>query len=235
MIKHTALAIMAAVALQGLAQAQSIATTPIIRDASVHYIVTRADLRKCAYPFCGGYFVKAVNQRLTRCADGSLKKECHAVSLNTDALGWSGEQRAAFNEQFGAGKALVRGHLALGEISSIKTPVLTAKEAWQGQALSKPTGAFYAVKSTGIVCITTPCPSIAVTLLNSASKPTNPDLDLSTSGASDKAIEAAGQALSTTGILAAGTLVPTKSVDFAGRTRRGTQLATSEFYLPATP
>ena len=112
---------------------------------------------------------------------------------------------------------------------------LSAKEAWQGQALSKPTGSFYGVKSTGIVCITTPCPSLAALKLNASGRPTHPDLDLSTSGAAEPAIRAAYEALETSGILTAGTLVATPSPSPDGTTRWGWTLKSSEFYLPAKP
>ncbi len=235
MFKRLTLSLLTLAALQvapSLLMAQEAVVT---KAAPITYIATGVDLRKCAFPFCGGYFVKAVNQPLTQCADGTWKKACHAVVLDTKALGWTDEQQSAFAGPFGQGQALVQGQLATGEVQGIKTPVLTVASAWQGQALSKSTGVFYAVRSTGIVCITTPCPSLAATRLNSRATPINPDLDLSRTGASDAQIEAAGQALATTGILTAGSLVPVYSTDYTGKTRRGTRLVASEFYLPAKP
>ena len=46
------------------------------------YFTVRPDFRKCLFPLCGGYFVKAVNRTLTPCPDGSLKAECYIASLN---------------------------------------------------------------------------------------------------------------------------------------------------------
>jgi hypothetical protein len=235
MIKPLTLSLMAAAALQlastaSVAQVSAAATT-----AGSYYVITHADMRKCAYPMCGGYFVKAVNQLLTRCADGSWQKECHAVELNTAALGWSDDQRAAFDDTFSQGKALVRGQLGVGSLQSIKADVLCVSEAWQAQALSKPAGTFYAVKSTGIVCITAPCPSLAATKLNSVAQPTNPDLDLSATGASDDQIQAAYNALSGTGVLAVGAIVPIRYPSLNGSTRKGSKLIATEFYLPAKP
>ncbi len=234
-LKHLALSLMAVAAVQATALSAAQAQTVVARDTSSYFIVTHADLRKCAFPLCGGYFVRAVNQVLTRCADGSFKRECHAATLNTEALGWSEEQTAAFGEPFGQGQALVRGTLATGTVQSVKADVLKVKEAWQGQALSKPLGTFYGVKNTGIVCITAPCPSLAASVLNSTAQPTTPDLDLSKTGASDKQIEAAGQALYDTGILTVGTIVPVRYTDYAGKARRGNKLVATEFYLPAKP
>ena len=95
---------MAAALAAGPAQAQSTASDSTSAESML--IVTRVDTRKCAYPQCGGYFVKAVNVARTRCADGTLQKECHAVQLNTLALGWSPEQPAAFEAQLAAGQAM---------------------------------------------------------------------------------------------------------------------------------
>lgn len=234
-LKHLAWSLMAMAAAQVTAVSAVQAQAAVARDASSYFIVTHADLRKCAFPMCGGYFVRSVNQILTRCADGTFKRECHAATLNTAALGWTDEQTAAFGESFGKTQALVRGTLATGTVQSVKADVLTVKEAWQGQALSKPLGTFYGVKSTGIVCITAPCPSLAATVLNSTAQPTTPDLDLSKTDASDKQIEAAGQALYDTGILTVGTIVPVRYTDYAGKARRGNKLVATEFYLPAKP
>jgi len=200
------------------------------------YIVTRPDFRKCAFPYCGGYYVKAVNQLRTRCADGTLQKDCHVVQLDARALGWSDDQRATFDGGFAQGQALVRGRLAQQPVLSVTANTLVVSEAWQGQAASTPKGTFYAVKSTGIVCITAPCPSLGATRLNSAGARTfNPDLDLTQAGADEAAQLAAGEALGTTGILAAGTLVPVSYPTLTGGTRWGVKLVASEFYLPARP
>ena len=221
-----------------LASAQDVPTKPVVAETRDSYlIVTRQDFRKCAYPMCGGYFVKAVNKPLTRCADGTLQKECHAVQLNARALGWTDEQRAAFDAQFAQGQALVRGVLEPAPAGFYTADQLTITEAWSAQVKNKPMGTFYGVKSTGIVCITTPCPSLAATKLNVVSKPVNPSLDLTASGADDATLQAAYEALGTkTGILTAGVIVPmrvTGTLD--GKPRRELTLIANQFYLPAKP
>lgn len=220
-----------------LAQAQDAVAKPTL-PAKITYLVTSQDMRKCAFPFCGGYYVKAVNQPLTKCADGSYARSCHAVLLNTDALGWTDEQRAKFQESFGAGKALVQGNLAKGDIQGISADVLTVYDAWQGQTARKPAGSFYVVRDTGIRCITTPCPSLSAQLLNSAQPATTPDLDLSATGATgatDEQIAATGPALGTSGVFVAGSIVSTRTTDLTGKVRKGSKLVASEFYLPAKP
>ena len=211
------------------------AQPPALVTRDSYLIVTRQDLRKCAYPMCGGYFVKNVNAASTRCADGTQQKECHAVQLYTQALGWTPEQQAAFEAQFAKGKALVRGYLEPAPAGLYTADRLTITEGWQAQGTRSAVGTFYGVKSTGIVCITTPCPSLAATKLNVVAPVVNPSLDLTPSGASDKQIQAAYEALNTTGILTAGVIVPFRVTGLGGRPQRDLRLLTSEFYLPAKP
>lgn len=219
------------------ASAQDVPGKPeVVETKDSYLIVTRQDFRKCAYPMCGGYFVKAVNKARTRCADGSLQAECHAVQLNTRALGWSDEQRAAFNAQFAQGQAIVRGVLEPAPAGFYTADQLTISEAWSAQGEKKPMGAFYGVKSTGIVCITTPCPSLAATKLNTLAKPVNPSLDLTASGVDDKAQQAAFEALGTSGILASGVIVPMRVTGtLTGKPVREPRLIANQFYLPAKP
>lgn len=221
-------------ALSGPVRAQT-ERPPVIGPAPQHYVVTRPDLRKCAFPMCGGYFVKAVNQMLTQCADGRWQPDCHAAQLDASALGWTDAQKAAFEREFVQGQALVKGRLSVGPIHGMKGNVLSAAQAWQAQSGNPPYGSFYGVKSTGIVCITTPCPSLAAVKLNVNSRPDYPELDLSPTGATPEAVQAAFEALSTTGILAAGVMRPTQHHGLDGQPRWGMTLRASQFYLPAKP
>src|SRR3990167_7915517 len=54
---------------------------------STFYIVTGRDLRKCAYPFCGGVFVRRVNLSSTVCSDGRPAAQCRALELDFKTLG----------------------------------------------------------------------------------------------------------------------------------------------------
>lgn len=236
-LSSAALAALTAAALHSVpAHAQVDGGAVITRPTGLHYIVTRPDLRKCAFPMCGGYFVKAVNQPLTRCANGAWQVDCHVAVLDATALGWTEAQKAAFEQSYAQGQALVKGQLSIAEVNGLKADTLKAAEAWQGQALAKPAGTFYGVKSTGIVCITTPCPSLAAVKLNSPlARPFNPELDLAASGAGEAQLQAGYEALSTSGILTAGTAQAVKYPGLDGRPRWGSTIVASEFYLPAKP
>ncbi len=234
-----AIALAATLLITGpMAHAQTSAGTTTDRLAAPEsvLIVTHVDARKCMYPLCGGYFVKAVNQSLTRCADGTMAKECHAVEIDSTALGWTPEQQAGFEGSFAKGYALVKGALTPQPRGLYTGDVLRLSQAWQGQALHKPLGTFYGVHSTGIVCIKAPCPSLETQVLNTTAKPGNPDLNLSTAGAPQASVDAALQALGTPeGILVAGAILPVRYGSLGGSSALGARLLASEFYLPAKP
>jgi hypothetical protein len=85
--------------------------TPI--GAAYYYTVTHEDLRKCAAPMCGGYFVKQVNQLKTLCADGVWRNECHVFQLDASPMGWTKEQSGSyFSNVFGTKTGIVRGNFA---------------------------------------------------------------------------------------------------------------------------
>lgn len=203
---------------------------------AVTYQAVGADLRRCAFPRCGGDFVKAVNQSLTRCADGKRAARCHAVWLDTEALGWSDAQRLRFQAAWSRGQALVQGQLSMQRRQGIDAPVLVVHTAWQAQVLKAvPQGPFHRVQRTGIVCVTTPCPSLSVQTLNSREAPRHPELDLASSGATDTQIATTAPVLANPGIIVAGQIVSTTHPDLTGRPRPGRTLVAREFYLPAQP
>jgi hypothetical protein len=169
-------------------------------SGDAYFIVTRPDVRKCAYPMCGGWFVERVNHAKTRCSDGTMQTECHVVDLDLGALGLSDEEAAKFDETYAQGFGLVRG-----DIQSVdNADTLIATEAWVAMAASQPSGTFYRVEDTGVKCITTPCPSFHEYKLDSKVNASLAEIDLAASGANDKQVEAGFEALFTSGILVAG-------------------------------
>ena len=126
------------------------------------FVVTRRDLRKCASPMCGGVFVKAVNQATTPCLDGVRRAECYVASVNLAAVPGAEAVRPLLE----SGKGLVEGKLvATPGVSAVAT--LAATAAWKGASGATPAGSFYRVSPSGIACITTPCPTMRLTKLNS--------------------------------------------------------------------
>ena len=196
-----------------------------------YFIVTHPDYRKCAYPICGGWFVREVNHRKMECADGTTGAECHATFVDLGLISLSPDEAAKFQDAFGASHALVRGRLKQkpDEFGNM-VDTLVATEAWRGVAGSTATGGFYGVSDSGIVCITYPCPSFHEIKLNTSTAQNIHGVDLAASGADAKAVQAGFDELFATSILAAGTHSP-----ITGPGGVGTQLVASEFYSRVLP
>jgi len=120
--------------------AQELTVAGNAANASTFFIVTRPDLRRCAYPTCGGYFIKRVNQTTTVCADGVSRAECHVVDLDFEPSGLDADTAKKFEEaSFSQGYGLVRGKLGLSDAGGrVPADTLKITEAWAGQAQSTP-------------------------------------------------------------------------------------------------
>jgi Kazal-type serine protease inhibitor domain len=127
------------------------------------YLLLRRDVRRCAAPACGGFFVDPVNSDTLRCADGQRSEECYVADLDLSALGLSPAQEASLRSD--PTTFLVQGELrSRGARSTLAD--LSVSEAWHGHADTTPGGQFLRARNDGIVCITTPCLSFSAELLN---------------------------------------------------------------------
>jgi hypothetical protein len=126
------------------------------------YYTLRPDLRRCAPTHCGGFFLKRVNGLTTACADGSRTPECYAADLDLSALGLAPEQSLAIASD-------PESYLLAGDLVPATNGAgrLLVTEAWAEHTVTDNGGAFLRVKNSGVVCITSPCPSHSVELLNS--------------------------------------------------------------------
>lgn len=178
------------------------------------YFSLRPDYRKCASPMCGGYFAKAVNRRWTRCADGSFARECYVAAVD-----YAGSLPDTDH-------VLVRGRIEshvfpdFGDLGR-----LVISDAWGSATSADPTGAFFRVSDSGIVCVTTPCPTIQLERLNTPRMRTVSELDLAAVGATQEQLQAAAAAFD------AGELI------VSGRAREidpeiGPTLFGSQFFIP---
>ena len=200
---------------------------PTIDNENSTYFSLRHDLRRCASPFCGGFFVKRVNYDLTRCADGTQQPECYVAELDLDALGLDADQAGQVSgtpEQF-----LLRGDVLPNVVPGFgNLGTFRASEAWRGHAGVTPAGGFFRARNNGILCITFPCLSFTAATLNT---PVTEDV--------------AGVALD--GIVAdpsdglaqlnepEGLLLAAKRVIVTGPAGDAPALEASEFYLPFEP
>lgn len=188
------------------------------------YYTLEPDLRQCAPPECGGYFVRRVNQPLTQCADGSWRNQCYVWEVEWGATLSGGEVKLVQDSLAGQ-RALVRGVLS-PDLHGLG--VLDASEAWVAAASDHaPTGSFFRINGRGIVCIDSPCFSIHEARLNSVLSTNLSDVDFEASGASPPDIAAAHRELGERAILVAGR----NEVVIYPSGRRGLRMRASQLYF----
>jgi eight-cysteine-cluster-containing protein len=184
------------------------------------FYTIRRDLRRCASPMCGGYFIKLANQARTRCANGRYMAECYVASIE-----WNGLSEPQNNN------ALVRGSLSTRGNRPGKYGVLQAREVWLAGSDNQPSGIFYRVRDRGIRCIAAPCETHHEAKLNTSVSRNVAGVDLSAAGAPDNVVSDANQAMtSPDGVLAAGDHTPV-----TGPAGRSQMLKVTQFYLRAKP
>jgi hypothetical protein len=211
--------------------AESFGTDSVAQDLSpagaADYLRIRPDVRRCASPLCGGFFVQRVNRSNTLCADGERRSECYVADLDLSALALNDEQASLV--QADPTHFVLRGSLVSRPSSFGDLGRLNVTEAWLGHASATPSGAFLRVRSEGIVCITTPCLSLSAELLNHALPSVRAaELDL-TSVAQDPG-DAVAQLSAVDGLLVAAR--PRLARGPAGR---ALALQASEYYIPLPP
>jgi hypothetical protein len=188
------------------------------------YFRLRADLRRCASPLCGGFFVSRVNSLTTTCVDGTRSAECYVTGLDGSALGLGGDAdgrvRAAPDAVLVAGQ-IVPESSDFGELGRLQVT-----EVWQGHAGVPLEGAFLRVVNEGIVCITNPCLSFSAEVLN-ARLPKVPIADVDLEGISGDASDALQQLNAPEGLL----VVALPEI-VSGPGGRAIGLDASEYYLP---
>ncbi|HEY5960969.1 MAG TPA: DUF6748 domain-containing protein [Polyangiaceae bacterium] len=137
-----------------------------LSTAGSTYFTLSRDVRKCASPLCGGFWVKAVNRLRTTCVDGRRLAQCYVAELDS-SRGLSEDQLNQITgnpERFLlAGSIVARAYESFSELG-----VLDVIEARVGHVDSMPTGIFFQATNNGRVCVTSPCLSYDVELLNAA-------------------------------------------------------------------
>jgi hypothetical protein len=178
----------------------------------------RPDLRKCASPRCGGYFVKLVNEQRTRCADNRFAAECYVASIE-----WDG-QTEPDND-----RALLRGTMQNRGNHNGRFGTFLVSEVWQAASANEPSGTFFRVRDRGVRCIAAPCATHHEARLNSTISRDMAGVDLSGAGASDSALSEATAAMtSPNGLLVSGNHAPV-----TGPAGRSQMLKATQFYLRA--
>lgn len=145
---------------------------------STYFIVTRMDMRRCAYPFCGGYFSKRVNQASTTCSDGTAQPECRILEFDYAALSLDPAALSKLQGQVQTGRALLRGQIVkTAPIAGRTFDKLVVSEAWEARSISPapgpvptlPTGTYSRLRQLPVACPA--CPSYRQETLNTFAAP----------------------------------------------------------------
>ena len=199
--------------LEPLSVAETAAPDSLASTSSFYSF--RRDLRRCASPRCGGYFVKLVNQTRTRCADNRYQSECYVASID-----WRGQTEPDSD------RGLLRGTIRRkGQFGEFRV-----SEVWNAASANQPGRMFYRVRDRGLRCIAAPCATHHEATLNSTASRNIAGVDLSGAGAPENLLGEATTAMtSPDGILVSGD----HSV-VTGPAGRMQSLKAAQFYLRAS-
>lgn len=180
-------------------------------DGSYTYFEVWSDLRECASPICGGYFVARLNRSYTTCLDHQDRAACYVPALDWSESnlsdGLQGKLVTAANDDaMSAGvRAIVRGRFAPQQYAQGNLGRFIVTEAWveEGDAVSD--GVFVRAKTNHVECIAAPCPTITEKALDSSRSANIAGIDWSLAALTDREIQSFQDALSSEGgVLLAG-------------------------------
>lgn len=151
---------------------------PIPIERGVVYKI-EPDYRRCAFPFCGGWWLTPVNQiQITLPTVDDLDAgivpvpaPIYVASIDYSNLGLTEAEINRFEYLIITGQALIRGALVGYPWTGQYPPKqelrsLRASATWYAANTNQPFGPYLDVKSTGIMCITTPCPYFQANQVN---------------------------------------------------------------------
>lgn len=172
--------------LAGPEEAEPLDGKADITEGGVHtYYEISRDIRKCAFPMCGGFLLDRLNASSTKCHDGTTSEACYTPELD---LSQSGLSAAAFDKlvaaadrsTFGEGvHAIVRGRFLKKNLTT-PSPELgrfVVTEIWLAQSEAVSDGVFVKVADNGLRCIAAPCPSTGEKALNTSRLSAIADID----------------------------------------------------------
>lgn len=173
-------------------------------DAFTFFTATR-DTRACSLNSrCGGFFVARPNRASTTCGRGQTSSRCYVDGIDLSQTGMPASVRKSYEQRLRAGEQfLLRGDIA--PAPDDRGATLAVTEIWvAGSPTGTLEGVFTLVKDNGVRCITTPCPNVGETRLNSNRSANIDEVDFSDSGATDAAIERAQNDVYDAGVVVVG-------------------------------
>lgn len=199
-------------------------------DGAYTFFAVRGDVRRCAYPQCGGFHLERLNRSTTKCHDGSTSAACYVPDLDWSESGVANPAArtalldAAAKSSFAAQgiSAIVRGRFAPAGVNEASASLgrFIVTEAWVAEGDgAQADGVFVRVKDAGVRCISSPCESMIERGLNTSRTAGIAAVDFSEAGLSDEQQAELGyQMFEPGGIIVAGHRFTVRE---NGRTARG--------------
>lgn len=205
-------------------------------DYAGSYYTIEPDYRRCASPYCGGWWLTRVNLYSVS-ADSALDGDVapiipdpvYVADIDYRALGLTEGQILEFEKRVHEGKAFIRGVLRpypYPVFDRNRLQVLAATGTWVAANDNAPVGPYLNVRNTGIVCITTPCPYYEAEVLNTGFRTQVHELDLRRAELTDKQTELAWRELDGKGLIMTGVRFPSQ-----GQTGTGVGISATRVFF----
>ena len=178
------------------------------------YYLARPDPRMCPSPWCGGWWVRAVNRDGTLCSDGTVAEVCYVAQVDGVPAGPYG---------------LLFGHIGEVEFGGYPVGAFQATAAWRSIGGHTGSGLGVLLRDIHLTCVSEPCFTFEQTELNGDAQSQVSGVDLSDLNATDADIDDAFAALDDDGLLALGENVVVPDQGPAGD---GIDFVATDAYLP---
>ncbi|MFO1367397.1 MAG: DUF6748 domain-containing protein [Marinagarivorans sp.] len=229
-----ALSILASFSLDTQASAAPLLT----KDYPVYSL--QKDLRRCAAPGCGGWWVTLVNgssqsllseRPLTAEAPSATPAPEYVASLDFACVGWSPESITRFTSLAEGHSLLVAGKLlqprpADTNAALLQYGALQVSDGFYSATASAAKEPVYSLTSTGIVCAVAPCPSFQLQAINSRTSQELHALEFADTLTPEQ-IQRAQSLIATSGLLVSGS-----QQAFKGPAGTGTSLRIGQIFWP---
>jgi len=178
------------------AQAKPVGESTAVGDALGGYYAITSDVRRCAFPACGGWFLKQLNQPTTTCHDGRTADRCYTPVLDWTDVNVPEPQRAELLDAARTGTttghvtAIVRGAFASTNAETPRPELgrFIIGEAWVADGDGAAQGTFVHVVDNGLRCFAPPCTNLTEQTLNTSQVTDSADVDFESAGLSDTEI-----------------------------------------------
>lgn len=220
------------------AQAQT-SSKPEPATSSIYSV--KPDYRKCAFPMCGGWYLTPLNQFSLQLETEDeayqnsllLPNSIYVANVDFKKLRLSEKQLEELQLAMHNQQAVLRGVVNKGLsilTTNVKAPSFSTEAAWIGANKNEAVGPYLKVASSGIVCITTPCPYFKADLVN-----TNYSFQFHELSVEKAALDRDQEAQAWEAIASRGLLISGLKYESQGQIGTGTGIAATKVFFAFPP